>query len=291
MNPPILTPSPAHSRSFSLVWLVPLVALLVSGWLIFREFRKQGQVISIEFVNGTGIQAGKTPLIHMGVVVGLVEKVTLGKKLQGVTVHVELDPSAAPLAVEGSEFWVVQPEIGLSGVKGLETLLSGAQLRVHPGKGNPAKKFRALQKAPPNGGFTSGRNFVLRAGKLGSLNPGAPILYREVKVGVVMDHRLADDATHVLITVNIFDPFHRLVRKETRFWNAGGLSMKVGLLGAQMHSNSLESLVAGAVAFATPEQSAGSEPATEGTVFEINEDPDKTWLKWQPKINLTTPTS
>lgn len=275
-----------HSRSFSLVWLVPLIALSVSGWLLYREFRSHGQVIMIEFPNGAGIVAGKTPLIHNGVAVGLVHSVALNPKLNGVTVQLELDPSATRLAVQGSEFWLVQPEIGLSGVKGLETLLSGAQIRVHAGEGAPERNFQALPKAPAREAFVAGRQFVLQCDKLNSLTPGAPVLYREVKVGAVESHRLADDATQVLVTINIFEPYHRLIRPETRFWNAGGISMKLGLLGAQVHSNSLESLVSGGVAFATPEEGIGPEPAVEGTSFQLHEAADKGWLRWQPKIDL-----
>jgi paraquat-inducible protein B len=284
MSSPAESPTPA--RSFSLVWLVPLIALVASGWLILRQFKENGPVIAIEFANGAGIQAGKTPLIYKGIVVGLVQAVTMNKGLDGVTVEVALEPGAAPLAVEGSEFWLLQPEIGFTGVKGLETLLSGAQLKVHPGSGAPARRFKALSKAPAKEAYVAGRQFILRSDKLGSLNPGAPVFYREVKVGAVDSHRLADDATHVLVTINVFEPYDRLVRPDTRFWNAGGISMKVGLLGAQVHSNSLESLVAGGVAFATPDHPAAGEPAGEQTVFDLHDDADKAWLKWAPKINL-----
>jgi len=278
--------SPNPARSFSLVWLVPLIALVASGWLILRQFKENGPVISVDFANGAGIQAGKTPLIYQGVTVGLVTEVALGDKFDGVTVQVQLEPGAARLAVEGSEFWLVHPEIGLTGVKGLETLLSGVQLRVHAGTGAPARRFKALAKAPAKEAYVAGRQFVLRSEKLGSLNPGAPVFYREVKVGAVESHRLADDATHVLVTLNVFEPYDRLVRADTRFWNAGGISMKVGLLGAQVHSNSLESLVAGGVAFATPDHGAAGEPAPALAVFDLHDDADKAWLKWAPKIDL-----
>lgn len=279
-------PTPVPGRSLSLIWLVPLIALVASGWLVYRQFREAGPVITIEFANGAGIQAGKTPLIYKGIVVGLVQAVTMSERLDAVTVEVALEPGAAALAAEGSEFWLVHPEIGLTGVKGLETLLSGVQLKVHAGTGAPARRFKALAKAPAKEAYVAGRQFLLRAEKLGSLNPGAPVFYREVKVGAVDSHRLADDATHVLVTINVFEPYDRLVRPDTRFWNAGGITMKLGLTGAQVHSNSLESLVAGGVAFATPEHPAAGEPAGELTVFDLHDDADKVWLKWAPRIDL-----
>lgn len=274
------------SRSLSIVWLVPLVALIASGFLIYREFRDAGPQIEIEFESGAGIEAGKTPLVHKGVVVGIVQEIALKPRLDGVTVTVELDANARQLAVEGSEFWLVRPEIGFSGVRGLDTLLSGARLGVRVGLGEPKRRFVAMTKAPPSEDIVPGRNFVLKSPKLGSLNPGSQVYYREVKVGVVEDTRISDASTEVLITIRVFEPYDRLVRAETRFWNSGGISMKLGLLGGRVESNSLESLMAGGVSFATPDGAATAEPAAGGTVFELFDDPEKEWLKWAPKIPL-----
>lgn len=276
----------SRSRSISIVWLVPLVALIASGWLVYREFSDTGPLIDIEFENGSGIDAGKTPLVHKGVVVGIVQDVALKPGLDGVIVTVELESSARPLAVEGSEFWLVRPEIGFSGVRGLDTLLSGARLGVRPGTGEPRRHFVAMTKAPSSEDIAPGKNFVLKSPKLGSLNPGSQVYYREVKVGTVEDHRISDDSSEVLVTIRVFAPYDRLVRAETKFWNSGGISMKLGLLGGRVESTSLESLMAGGVSFATPDDSATTEPAAEGSVFELFDDPEKAWLRWAPKIEL-----
>lgn len=277
-------PKKSLFQSLSIVWLVPLVALIASGFLIYRQFSKTGPVIEIEFQNGSGIEAGKTPLVYKGVVVGLVQDIALKPGFDGVIVKVELDSGARPLAVEGSQFWLVRPEIGLSGVRGLDTLLSGARLGVRGGFGKSARHFVALEKAPRNEGVVPGRNFVLTSPKLGSLHAGSQVYYREMKVGIVEDQRLSDDSTQVLISIRIFEPYERLVHSDTKFWNSGGLSMKLGLLGGRVESNSLESLVAGGVSFATPESTA--DQAAEGATFELVDDPEKAWLKWAPKISL-----
>ncbi len=285
MTSPAPDKEPRSSASL-LIWLVPLAALLVSGWLLHRQNKDRGPVITVEFADGAGIQAGKTPLVHKGVVVGLVQEVALSPRLDGVVVKVELAASAAPLAVEGSEFWLVHPEIGLGGVRGLDTLLSGARLHVRAGSGAPARRFVARTKAPVDDGQVIGRSYVLRSDQLGSLHAGTAVYYREVKVGLVDSHRLAPDATHVLITVNLFAPYHQLVRPETKFWNSGGISMKIGLTGAQVHSNSLESLVTGGISFATPEQHSGTTPPDDGTLFDLHPEAEKAWLKWKPRFEL-----
>ncbi|HVS54239.1 MAG TPA: MlaD family protein [Opitutaceae bacterium] len=285
-------PKPTVSRgpAFSVVWIVPLVALAVGGWMILREFRHRGPEIAIEFADSSGIEPDKTTLEYKGVDVGTVQSVELNPDLGGVTVRVRLTRSAAPLAVEGSRFWIVHPEIGFSGIRGIDTLLTGARLNVRPGRGAPATHFRGLDKIPPAENVNEGRAFLLQGDKLGSLSPGAPVFYREMKVGVVETSRLADDAASVLIRIRIDTPYAALVRTDTRFWNTGGATFKLSLLGAELKSTSLESLFSGGVAFATPEGKDGLAPeAPDGAMFPLHNEADKDWLKWQPHIPITPP--
>jgi paraquat-inducible protein B len=276
-------------RSLPLIWVVPLIAFFVGGWLIVRQSRAHGPEITIRFQNGAGIEAGKTVLEHKGVADGSVQSVDLDATLDAVLVRVQLAKNAADLARADSEFWLVRPEIGFSGIKGLDTLFSGPRLKVRPGTGGqPATNFTALRKAPLLENSDRGRSFVLRSDQLGALTPGAPVFYREVKVGFVEAHRLTPDADGVLVRIRIRTPYDQLVRTDSRFWNAGGVAIKVGLLGAEIRSNSLESLVSGGVAFATPE-TPNSQPANEGTEFILATEADKEWFKWKPKIPIQDP--
>ena len=276
-------------RSLPLIWVVPLLALVAGGWLILRNTRAHGPVITIRFESGAGIEPDKTILEYKGVAVGIVQSVQLDDKLAGVYVQVQLARHAASLARADSEFWLVRPEIGFSGIKGLDTLFSGPRIKVRPGTGGaPARDFVARHTAPLMESGGRGRAFVLRSDKLGALTPGAPVFFREVKVGFVETHRLTPDADGVLVRILVRTPYDQLVHADSRFWNAGGVSVKVGLLGAEIRSNSLESLVTGGVAFATPE-TAGSSPAAEGTEFALADELDKDWLKWKTKIPLPEP--
>lgn len=284
------TPKVTRAPSLPLVWVVPLIALAVGAWMIVREFRNRGPLITIEFPQGAGIEAGKTPLEFNGVPVGTVTRVELKQDLSAVVVELRLKRSAAALATEGAQFWIVSPEIGFSGVRGLETLFTGARLNVRPGRGGSATSFKGLAKAPPIENTEEGRAFVLQADRLGSVSPGAPVFYREVKVGVVETSRLDDDAAGVLVRIRVKTPYARLVRTNTRFWNAGGVSFKMGLLGAELKSTSLESLFVGGISFATPDDPAGLAPeAPDGTLFTLHSEGDKEWLKWQPRIRITPP--
>jgi paraquat-inducible protein B len=273
------------------VWLVPLIALVVAGWMLLAEYRTHGPEILIDFADGSGIEAGKTRLEYKGVSVGVVRDVHLKPDLSGVSVRVRVDRSAASLATEGAQFWVVQPEISFGAVRGLDTILTGARINVIPGHGAPAGHFTGLERAPLPRGRDGSRSFVLESDRLGSLNTGSPVFYREIKVGVVESSRLANDSASVRIRIRIDAPYVDLVRTNTQFWNAGGFDFKMSLFGAQLKNTSLESLINGGVAFATPDTDPLAEPAPVGTHFELASEPDKSWLRWRPQIPIHSPES
>jgi paraquat-inducible protein B len=283
------SPKVSRAASLPLIWIVPLIALLLGAWMIFSAIRDRGPEITLEFEDGTGVEPGKTQLKHKGSTVGTVTGVDMKPDLSGVIVRLQLEKSATALARRGSRFWIVRPEIGFSGVSGLDTILTGVQIAVRPGDGEPATSFTGLEKAPPPQPSTLGRSFLLRSDRLGSLNPGSPVFYREVKVGEVESSRLADDASSVLVRFRVETAYADLVRTNSLFWNAGGFSFKVGLLGAELKNTSLESLVTGGIAFATPDADKNGQLAAvapEETIFDLQTEPDKDWLSWRPKIPI-----
>ena len=198
-----------------------------------------------------------------------------------------LDKSAASLAGAGARFWIVHPEIGFSGVRGLDTLVTGVRLNVLPGKGPPAEHFTGLDKAPAPDVTNQGRSFILQSDRLGSLTTGAPVFYREFKVERWKPAVSRMIRRLVLIRIHIEAPYVDLVRTNSKFWNAGGFSLKVSLFGgAELKDTSLESLVTGGVAFATPDDGPLAPAAPNDAQFVLASEPDKEWLKWSPKIPI-----
>jgi len=278
-------PEITRSRSIPLIWIVPLVAVVIAGWMIFRESRNHGPDITIEFNDGSGIEAGKTPLEYNGVTIGTVHEVELTKDLSRVVVRVRLRKTAGMIAQTGSEFWIVHPEFSFSGVRGLETLVRGVRLNVRPGHGAPTTHFQGRESAPAPEAVEAGRAFILQCDKLGTVAPGAPVYYRDVKVGNVETSRLASDAESVLIRIRVFTPYTGLVRTNTRFWNAG-FSLKGGLFsGFDFKNISLESLFTGGVGFATPDGPLAP-VADDSARFQLASEPEAEWLKWHPQIAI-----
>ena len=216
---------------------------------------------------------------------GLVEAVALSKELDHVEVKVRLDASAADLAREGSVFWIVRPQVGAGGIRGIDALASGAYIQVKPGAGKKRQRFKGWERMPLMPIAAEGLTVVLKTGDVGGLSLGAPLYYRGFQVGFISDLRLASDAQSINVDTHIEAAYVPLVRQNTHFWKAGGLDIDVSLFGgADIRLQSLRSLVSGGIALSTPDQIG--KPAPSGAIFQLHEKPEDEWLEWAPAIQL-----
>jgi paraquat-inducible protein B len=270
----------------SMIWIVPLVAAIVGGWLVVKYVRQLGPVISIQFSDGNEIEANQTTLKYRGVRVGDVLSVKLSHDAQHVEVRARLDKSAENLAHDGSVFWIVRPEVGAGGLHGLETIVSGPYIQVEPGGGKEQKKFIGAEKPPILEASEGALEIILTTPSLGSLTVGAPVYYRGMEVGSVRFFVLGKDSTAVNVHILIETNFAPLVRADSKFWNAGGVGIHFGLFsGFSMGAESFKALVIGGIAFATP--ATNGTLATNGSIFPLNDKVDEKWLKWSPAITIT----
>lgn len=270
-------------RRFSVVWVVPLVAALVSGHLLFEQLHDLGPMITLRFQDGSGLKAGQTDIQYRGVPVGQVKSVELSDDGRQVEVRARLRRSASALAREGSVFWVVRLQGGIENMATLGTVISGPYIEARPGSGAPRKEFVGQDRPPAATGDAS-LGIVLRARQLGSLRPNSPVYYRGIEVGAVREARLGADADEVEILVAIEPRYAKLVRRGSRFWNVSGLKVDFGLFkGLRVDMQSLRSLASGGVAFATP---GGAGSVRNGAVFRLHERANPAWLAWTPRITL-----
>ncbi len=243
----------AKRLQFSLVWLVPLVALLVGLVLVVRTLLQTGPLITITFPNAEGLEPGRTEVRFKEVVVGRVTKVGFSPDRGRVMATVRLDKSAANLAVSDTQFWVVRPRISTAGVSGLGTLFSGAYIDTDAGESaQDHSHFTGLEAPPFALRGEPGRRFVLDATDLGSLEVGSPVYYRRTRVGRVVGYALDPRRDVLEVQVLVEAPNDALVTTQTRFWNAGGIDVQVGSGGLSINTESIASLVVGGIAFATP---------------------------------------
>jgi paraquat-inducible protein B len=258
-----------RKHRISIVWLVPLIALAIGGWLVYKAFSEKGPTVTITFKAATGLEAGKTKIKYKDVELGQVTSIDLDDDLAGVTVKAEMAKQAEKFISENTRFWVVRARVAAGAVSGLGTLFSGAYIGLDPGRpGNLKTHFQGLEVPPVVTTDLPGSHFVLRAASLGSLNIGDPVYFRRIEVGQVVGYQLDEDGQAVTVKVFIHDPHHQLVRKNTRFWNASGLDVAIDAEGLRLDTESFATLMIGGITFDTPVDQA-AEPAEENDVFKL----------------------
>ncbi|MBT7950760.1 MAG: MCE family protein [Gammaproteobacteria bacterium] len=244
----------------SMVWLIPLITVIVGGWLVVKTLSEQGPKASISFKTAEGIEVGKTKIKYKNVSIGMVEQIRFSDDLSHVLISGEFDKGTDHFLRRNTRFWVVKPQFGLKGVSGLSTLISGAYIEIEPGPGAPQSHFVGLEKAPVVTANEAGKRISLISGRLGSIDTGSPIYYQGMEAGEVLGHELGTDRKSVFIHAFIKEPFDQLIRGNTRFWNVSGMEVTMGADGFKMEMESVASLVFGGIAFETP---ATLEPVTE----------------------------
>ncbi|MDD1139332.1 MlaD family protein [Pseudomonas sp. TNT2022 ID233] len=267
--------APVKTRRFSisLVWIVPIIAVLVGISLVVHNLMQEGPSITVTFKTGSGLTANKTEVKYRNVVIGQVTDVELSDDQKSVNATIKLAKQAETFTREDSQFWVVRPRIGAGGVSGIDTLLSGDYIGADIGQSNSrAKHFKGLENPPPITYGEPGKRFNLHASDLGSLDIGSPVYYRKIPVGQVVAYALDADGKGVNIEVFIHAPNDAYVTENTRFWNASGIDVNVGANGFAVKTESLSTLLVGGIAFRAPEYSPNDVAAAEERTYDLFDD-------------------
>jgi paraquat-inducible protein B len=257
----------------SLVWLVPVTAVVLGASLVVNAWRTAGPRITISFQTAQGLEVGKTLVKYRSVTVGHVTAISLSSDHHRVLISAELERSAKDLLTADARFWVVRPRIGIGWVSGLETLISGPYIAAEAGEAKTGQtEFVGLEEPPPSTHGLLGKSLVLHAKEVGSLALDAPVYFRHFEVGHVVDRQLDPDGYGARVVVFIDAPYDRLVTRATRFWNASGIDLKLSADGLKVRTQSLASVLAGGIAFATAPTAQDATQVPSGTEFVLFDD-------------------
>ncbi|NNJ92162.1 MAG: MCE family protein [Gammaproteobacteria bacterium] len=270
-SPQPMQPSVKKHSGISIIWLVPVITMVIGIWLVVKTVNEQGPVITVSFNTAEGVEAGKTKVKYKSVDIGVVQSVSFSDDLKTVLISVQVDKQSSGFLKRGTNFWVVRPRLSLRGASGLGTLVSGAYIEIEPGDGAVQSHFIGLEDPPVVKADEAGKEIVLQAEKLGSIDIGSPVYYRGIQAGEIQGYELGNDRRSVFIHAFIKSPFDELVKGNSRFWNVSGVDISMSSEGFNMRTESFQSMLLGGVAFDTPQNIEDSTENIEELVFTLHE--------------------
>lgn len=257
-------------RQWSPIWVVPLAAMLIGIWMLFNHFQQQGAMLLLIAEDAEGIVAGKTQIKNRSVDVGQVVSVELSKDLNQVMIKARMKPNVTPLLNEGSQFWVVKPQIGRGGVTGLNTLLSGAYIELQPGDSPYTQLTHPLLNTPPVAPADApGIRVRLQTVTTSGLAVGDPVLYRGYEVGTVESSEFDLTERRTRYQLYIRQPYDALVTENVRFWLSSGLSFDLSAEGLSVDIGSAATLLSGGVSFDVMDGWPVGSAAKNGSEFQL----------------------
>ncbi|MDB5865417.1 MAG: mammalian cell entry protein [Betaproteobacteria bacterium] len=256
--------------AFQWVWLLPVVAALVGGFLAVRAILADGPTVTIRFTTAEGIEAGKTRVKYKDVDIGVVKNISLDENRAGIIVRADLSKAAEDLVVQDTRFWVVRARIAGGTVSGIGTLLSGSYIGMDPGKSTESRRdFEGLETPPVITTGLQGKQIVLLADDLGSLDVGSPVYFRRLEAGRVVAYELDKEGKRVLVRIFVNSPYDRYVTPSTRFWHASGIDVSLDANGLKINTESLTSIAVGGLAFQTPDSAPAQPAVAENATFPL----------------------
>ncbi len=257
-------------KRFSVIWMLPVFALITASWMIYKTELNRGPLIVIEFENAQGLQANKTKLKCRSVDVGIVEEVELNPEFSRAIAKVRVTKNFEDLLKADSKVWIVKPRIGNRGITGMGTILSGAYIEFSPGSSAELnREFVGLKEPPIVQKEEGGLVVELLSDDASSLNPGDPVIFRGFTIGTILDTEFRSSERHFVYRVYIEPSYSNLLCQSSRFWNSSGIRVNYGVDGLEIDTATLETIISGGVSFDLPEGVKPGMPCVKGHQFKL----------------------
>jgi len=258
------------------VWILPALVVVAGAFVAVHEKLAEGVPIEITFHTADDLEPNKTKISYKAVEIGQVKDIRVSKDRKDVIVEARIHREAADYLVQDTRFWVVRPHVTGANISGLGTLVSGAYIGVDVGHSSvPAHSFTGLEVPPIVTSGQPGREYVLHAKDIGSLSIGSAVYYRHIAAGQVVAYALDPSGDTVTVKVFINSPYDQFVTHDTRFWQASGIDMSIDSEGVKLHTESLDSILEGGVAFQPIKGAQASPESPEDSSFVLYSDQER----------------
>ena len=236
---------------FTSIWIVPFIALIIAGWLAYQYFEDLGPEVEIIFPKNEGLVAGQSVVKFRNVPVGKVTKIYVTPDIEGVIVRVRMDSKAStPYMTEKARFWIVKPEVGFSGISGLDTLLSGTYINVYSEKGGTFRE-RHIGLTQTYQDTSKGKYFHLKSTDGKNISEGMPVFYKNIKVGKVAYKYLSLDETHVDVIIFVYNQYTEHIHNDSKFWVKNSMTVDFTRGKLDVNIAPLNFLLTGGIVFSS----------------------------------------
>lgn len=255
-----------------IVWAIPLAALIIVGYLGIRALTRHGVEATVQFGYAEGVTPGDTKVLENGVEIGKVKRVRVSADGHHVDVILTLDPRARKSLNTNSMFWLIGENPTITDIQSVRAAITGVIIALAPGTGGqPTRRFTGLDQPPLISPGSQGTIYYLRARKLGSVQPGAAVVYRGLQIGQVIQTGLKEfEGFRMGLFINA--PYDRLIRQGGQFWS--GSAIKFSLSGASVAAglSNPKSVLQGSVDYELPDEARANPQARAGTKFILYDD-------------------
>lgn len=259
--------------SAAAVWMVPLVALVIGGWMLFQHWYEQGPQVTLTVERAEGIVAGKTAIRSHDVDIGRIESVELSSDFSHAVLKARIDKQASDMLRDDSLFWIVKPRVGREGITGLGTLLSGTYIEMAQGKQGKARDSYKIQDSPPLASAgQKGIHLVLTSRETRALGVNSPVQVQGYTVGQVEQVNFVPEKSQMEYKVFIKAPYDTLVNSNSRFWMTPGFEVSVTSQGMKVKMDSLETLLNGGITMGLPAGWGPGDPVKDNSNFTLFQD-------------------
>ncbi|MGN0908011.1 MAG: intermembrane transport protein PqiB [Succinivibrio sp.] len=234
----------------SLVWAIPLAAIVITALLIWQNTIRTGKEITLDCTDASGIEAGKTLVKFRSVTVGRVESVRLDSDYSRVILKVRMDYGTDGILRKDTVFYLVKPRVQSANISGLDTILSGNYIQVNQGSSDEmSDKYELYDTVPADVSEPEMKQFTLKASGRKKLSVSDPVTYRGFEVGKVTGGRLDASTGDVIYTIGIKSEYLKMLNPSTVFWVNSGMDMTLGPSGLSFNTDTLTSLISGGLTF------------------------------------------
>ncbi len=199
-------------------------------------------------------------ILFQGLTIGVIESFSkIDPVSRKITAIAKVNPRVVPYLTDQSQFYIVAPQISLSGLSNAKTLLTGNYLSIRPSlAGNPSNKFTVFSNKPPYKYTEPGLHLMLTSNDRSSLQVGSNVYYKQQVVGNIQAIETTAPERH-LIHIHVQPKFSHYVNNSSRFYNNSGVKISASLLGVDIQAQSLQSILTGGIAFTSQDNKQESQ--------------------------------